>query len=91
MVEKIEKIESASTKKEVRSAKQEVNIPLRINITRGWLKVKFSFIGLQLIVTSCKLRDVRRKIIQLTDKLIHQFTNSPICQFANLPIYRLAD
>jgi hypothetical protein len=29
MVEKIEKIEFASTKKEVRSAKQEVNIPLR--------------------------------------------------------------
>jgi len=42
MVEKIEKIEFASTKKEVRSTKQEVNIPLRINITRGWLKVKFS-------------------------------------------------
>jgi len=42
MVEKIEKIEFASTKKEVCSTKQEVNIPLRINITRGCLKVKFS-------------------------------------------------
>jgi len=35
MVEKIEKIEFASTKKEVRFMKQELNIPLRINITRG--------------------------------------------------------
>jgi hypothetical protein len=29
MVEKIEKIKFAFTKKEVRSAKQEINIPLR--------------------------------------------------------------
>jgi len=47
--------------------KQKINIQLKINITRGGLKVKFSFIGLQLIVTSFKVRDARRKIIQLTD------------------------
>jgi len=38
MIEKIEKIEFASTKKEVRFRKQELNIPLRINITKGGVK-----------------------------------------------------
>ena len=38
MIEKIEKIEFASTKKEVRFRKQELNIPLRINIAKGGVK-----------------------------------------------------
>jgi len=38
MVKKIEKIEFASIKKDVCSTKQEVNIPLRINIAKGGVK-----------------------------------------------------
>ena len=38
MVKKIEKVEFASIKKDVCSTKQEVNIPLRINIAKGGAK-----------------------------------------------------
>jgi hypothetical protein len=38
MVKKIEKIEFASIKKDVCSTKQEVNIPLKINIAKGGVK-----------------------------------------------------
>jgi len=38
MVKKIKKIEFASIKKDTCSKKQEVNIPLRINIAKGGVK-----------------------------------------------------